>query len=208
MINSDRQLITELHHKILLIMKPIIFSTGIILVCAGFLIISLIFNHSKPEAIASEIGTNNVTLTQNVSEKSSLIADASQLKSQGNMDIDLSTAQTSSTGLMYIETTAGEGVTPQRGQKVTVHYTGYLAEEGFKRGKKFDSSLDRNQPFTFTIGVGQVIKGWDEGVANMNVGTKSTLIIPPDLGYGARGAGNVIPANATLIFDVELLGIK
>lgn len=189
-------------------MKPIIFSTGIILVCAGFLIISLIFNNSKPEAIASEIGTNNVTLAQNVSEKSSLIADASQLKSQGNMDIDLSTAQTSSTGLMYIETTAGEGVTPQRGQKVTVHYTGYLAEEGFKRGKKFDSSLDRNQPFSFTIGVGQVIKGWDEGVAKMNVGTKSTLIIPPDLGYGARGAGNVIPANATLIFDVELLGIK
>lgn len=208
MIDCDRQLITEVNHKILLIMKPIIFSTGIILVCAVFLIISLIFNNSKPEAIASETGTNNVTLTQNVSEKSTLMADASKLKPQGNMDIDLSTAQTSSTGLMYIETQAGEGVTPQRGQKVTVHYTGYLAEEGFKRGKKFDSSLDRNQPFSFIIGVGQVIKGWDEGVANMNVGTKSTLIIPPDLGYGARGAGNVIPANATLIFDVELLGIE
>jgi peptidylprolyl isomerase len=190
-------------------MKPIIFSTGIILVCAGFLVISLIFNNSKPEAMASEMGANNVTLTQNVSEKSTLMADASKLKPQGNMDIDLSTAQTSSTGLMYIETKAGEeGVTPQRGQKVTVHYTGYLAEEGFKRGKKFDSSLDRNQPFSFTIGVGQVIKGWDEGVANMKVGTKSTLIIPPDLGYGSRGAGGAIPPNATLIFDVELLGIK
>ncbi|MBL1211307.1 FKBP-type peptidyl-prolyl cis-trans isomerase [Geminocystis sp. GBBB08] len=188
-------------------MKPIIFSMGIVIVCAGFLIVSFIFNQGKPEAIASEIGTNNVTLTQNVSEKSSL-ADASQLKPQGNMDIDLSKAQTSATGLKYIEIQAGDGETPKRGQKVTVHYTGYLAEEGFKRGKKFDSSLDRNQPFTFTIGVGQVIKGWDEGVANMSVGTKSTLIIPPDLGYGARGAGGAIPPNSTLIFDVELLEIK
>ncbi|WP_173644998.1 FKBP-type peptidyl-prolyl cis-trans isomerase [Geminocystis sp. NIES-3708] len=190
-------------------MKPIIFSMGIVIICAGFLIISLIFNNNgKPEAIADEIGINNVTLTQNMSEKSSLIADASQLKPKGNMDIDLSTAQTSPTGLKYIENIAGEGQTPQRGQKVTVHYTGYLAEEGVKRGKKFDSSLDRNQPFTFTIGIGQVIKGWDEGVANMSVGSKSTLIIPPDLGYGARGAGGAIPPNATLIFDVELLEIK
>ncbi|WP_373480513.1 FKBP-type peptidyl-prolyl cis-trans isomerase [Geminocystis sp.] len=185
-------------------MKPIIFSMGIVMVCGVFLIISLIFNNNKPEAIAEEIGTNNVTLTQNVS----LIADASQLKPKGKMDIDLSTAQTSSTGLKSIETVAGDGVNPQRGQKVTVHYTGYLAEEGFKRGKKFDSSLDRNQPFTFTIGVGQVIKGWDEGVASMSVGSKTTLIIPPDLGYGARGAGGAIPPNATLIFDVELLGIQ
>jgi peptidylprolyl isomerase len=189
-------------------MKPIIVSMGIVIVCGVFLIISLIFNNTKPEAIAEEMGTNNVTLTQNVSEESSLMTDASQLKPKGKMDIDLSTAQTSSTGLKYIETVAGEGVTPQRGQKVTVHYTGYLAEEGVKRGNKFDSSLDRNQPFTFTIGVGQVIKGWDEGVANMSVGSKSTLIIPPDLGYGARGAGGAIPPNATLIFDVELLEIK
>lgn len=181
---------------------------GVIIVCAGFLIVSFLFNNSKPEAIAEEMGTNNVTLTQNVSEKSSLIADASQLKPQGNMDIDLSTAQISSTGLKYIETQEGEGETPQRGQKVTVHYTGYLAEEGVKRGKKFDSSFNRNQPFTFTIGIGQVIKGWDEGVANMNVGSKATLIIPPDLGYGARGASGAIPPNSTLIFDVELLSIK
>jgi peptidylprolyl isomerase len=117
-------------------MKPIIFSMGVVIICGVFLIISLIFNNSKPEAIAEEIGTNNVTLTQNVSEKSSLIADASQLKPKGNMDIDLSTAKTSSTGLMSLETTAGDGVNPQRGEKVTVHYTGYLAEEGFKRGKK------------------------------------------------------------------------
>jgi len=188
-------------------MKPIIFSFGIVVVCALFLVISLISNN-KPSAIASEIGTNNATLTQSISAKSSLIADASKLKPQGNMDIDLSSAQTTPTGLMYIETATGEGVTPQRGQKVTVHYTGYLAGEGFQRGKKFDSSLDRNQPFTFTIGVGQVIKGWDEGVAKMNVGTKSTLIIPPVLGYGTRGIGGVIPPNSTLIFDVELLGVN
>ncbi len=124
------------------------------------------------------------------------------------MEIDLSKAETTPSGLMYIETQAGNEESPNKGQKVKVHYTGYLAKEGVKRGKKFDSSVDRGKPFVFSLGVGQVIKGWDEGIAKMTVGTKSTLIIPPDLGYGARGAGGVIPANATLIFDVELLGIN
>lgn len=188
-------------------MKPIIFSLSVVIICAVFLVVSFIFNN-RSTVIAEPTNTNNVTLTQSVSEKSSSMADASQLKPQGNMDIDLSKAETTPTGLMYIETTAGEGATPERGQKVKVHYTGYLATEGFQRGKKFDSSVDRGQPFTFTIGVGQVIKGWDEGVAKMRGGTKSTLIIPPDLGYGTRGAGGVIPPNSTLIFDVELLGIN
>ena len=110
-------------------------------------------------------------------------------------------------GLQYQDEVVGTGPEPKAGQQVTVQYTGWL-DEGGKKGKKFDSSRDRNQPFSFPLGAGQVIKGWDEGVATMKTGGKRTLIIPPELGYGARGAGGVIPPNATLIFDVELLGAK
>jgi len=116
-------------------------------------------------------------------------------------------AQTTASGLKIIDTTVGTGATPKAGQTCVMHYTGWLYEDG-KKGQKFDSSVDRGQPFEFQIGVGQVIGGWDEGVASMKVGGKRTLIIPPDLGYGARGAGGVIPPNATLIFDVELLDVK
>jgi peptidylprolyl isomerase len=114
---------------------------------------------------------------------------------------------TSSSGLQYTDTVAGTGDAPKSGKTCVMHYTGWLYNNGVK-GAKFDSSVDRGQPFEFTIGVGQVIKGWDEGVASMKVGGKRTLIIPPQLGYGARGAGSVIPPNATLMFDVELLGVK
>ena len=100
----------------------------------------------------------------------------------------------------------GQGDTASSGQHVTVHYTGWLDNNGNK-GAKFDSSRDRNEPFTFPLGRGQVIKGWDQGVAGMKVGGKRMLTIPPDLGYGARGAGGVIPPNATLLFEVELLGV-
>jgi peptidylprolyl isomerase len=114
---------------------------------------------------------------------------------------------TTSTGLQIIDTKSGTGASPKTGQTVTVHYTGWLYENG-ARGKKFDSSVDRNEPFEFPIGQGRVIAGWDQGVGTMKIGGKRTLIIPPALGYGARGAGGAIPPNATLIFDVELLGVK
>jgi FKBP-type peptidyl-prolyl cis-trans isomerase len=107
------------------------------------------------------------------------------------------------TGLQYQILTVGNGPEAKSGDNVSVHYTGWLMD-----GKKFDSSVDRNQPFNFTVGVGQVIKGWDEGVAGMKVGEKRVLIIPPELGYGVRGAGGVIPPNATLKFEVELLCIR
>jgi FKBP-type peptidyl-prolyl cis-trans isomerase len=110
-------------------------------------------------------------------------------------------------GLKYTDTKIGDGAAATPGKKVSVHYTGWLYNNGAK-GAKFDSSLDRGQPFQFTLGAHQVIPGWDEGVAGMKVGGKRTLIIPPELGYGARGAGGVIPPNATLIFDVELLGVQ
>jgi len=114
-----------------------------------------------------------------------------------------STIVTTPSGLKYIDLKEGTGPTPQRGQRVKVHYTGTL-----KDGTKFDSSVDRGTPFEFVIGVGQVIRGWDEGVSTMKVGGKRTLIIPAELGYGAAGAGGVIPPNAELHFDVELLDVK
>ena len=120
---------------------------------------------------------------------------------------DAQHAVTTPSRLKYIDITVGTGASPRTGQTVVGNYTGWLYESG-KKGAKFDSSLDRNEPFDFPIGTHQVIAGWDEGVATMKIGGKRTLIIPPALGYGARGAGGVIPPNATLIFDVELLDVK
>lgn len=108
-----------------------------------------------------------------------------------------------SSGLQYIDKVEGTGEVAKAGQTVSVHYTGWLTN-----GTKFDSSVDRGQPFSFPLGAGRVIKGWDEGVQGMKVGGKRTLTIPANLGYGARGAGGVIPPNATLVFDVELLGVR
>src|SRR6266566_4993211 len=114
---------------------------------------------------------------------------------------------TTPSGLQITDTQIGTGATPRPGQTCVMHYTGWLYQNGAK-GQKFDSSLDRGRPFEFPIGRQRVIAGWDEGVATMKVGGKRTLIIPPELGYGARGAGGVIPPNATLIFEVELLDVK
>ncbi len=122
-------------------------------------------------------------------------------------DQTMSSSTTTASGLQITDTVVGTGASPKTGQTCVMHYTGWLYENGVK-GKKFDSSVDRGQPFEFNIGTGRVIKGWDEGVASMKVGGKRTLIIPAALGYGARGAGGVIPPNATLMFDVELLGLK
>ena len=114
---------------------------------------------------------------------------------------------TTPSGLQYIDHVVGDGAEAAAGQHVTVHYTGWLYKDG-EQGTKFDSSRDRNDPFDFPLGAGMVIKGWDEGVQGMKIGGQRTLIIPPELGYGARGAGGVIPPNATLKFDVELLGLE
>ena len=117
------------------------------------------------------------------------------------------TAIKTASGLLIEDLVVGNGATAAAGQRVSVHYTGWL-DSGGKPGAKFDSSKDRGQPFMFSLGKGEVIRGWDEGVAGMKIGGKRKLTIPPELGYGPRGAGGVIPPNATLVFEVELLGVR
>ncbi len=124
------------------------------------------------------------------------------LTSAAPQEIEMSQYTTTASGLQYFDFEVGDGARPQKGQSVSVHYTGWFTD-----GKKFDSSVDRNDPFGFSLGAGQVIKGWDEGVATMNIGGKRQLRLPGDLAYGPRGRGR-IPSNATLIFEVELLGIE
>ena len=135
-----------------------------------------------------------------------------QVVQESSQGVSVSTKHKTKTGLEYIDEVVGDGVSPKQGQTVTVHYTGWLEDANnpgnADKSKKFDSSRDRNQPFSFPIGAGHVIKGWDEGVMSMKVGGKRTLIIPAELGYGARGAGGVIPPNATLVFDVELISVS
>ncbi|OUL20091.1 FKBP-type peptidyl-prolyl cis-trans isomerase [Nostoc sp. 106C] len=173
-------------------MKAILLSVGLMLVCVVVLVLAQV-GSKQDSAIAANF-TQATPAPTTVTENNTLIA--SNTMSDAN-------AVTTPSGLKYIELQEGTGATPQTGQKVVVHYTGTLED-----GTKFDSSRDRNRPFDFKLGVGQVIKGWDEGLSTMKVGGRRQLIIPPELGYGSRGAGGVIPPNATLIFDVELLDIK
>ncbi|MBG1241714.1 FKBP-type peptidyl-prolyl cis-trans isomerase [Nostoc sp. NZL] len=162
------------------------------LACVVLLIVGQV-GSKQNTAIAAQL-TQTPPASTTVTENNTLIA--SNTMSDAN-------AVTTPSGLKYVELKEGTGATPQPGQTVEVHYVGTL-----ENGTKFDSSRDRGQPFSFKIGVGQVIKGWDEGLSTMKVGGRRQLIIPSELGYGARGAGGVIPPNATLLFDVELLGVK
>ncbi|MCL1466731.1 FKBP-type peptidyl-prolyl cis-trans isomerase [Argonema galeatum] len=181
-------------------MKEILISLGMVLAFGLILVLAQI---SSPQSIAN---ASELTQTQPISVSSTinkiLVAD-NTMSSAENANPGNEETVTTPSGLKYIDLVPGTGATPKAGQTVIVHYTGTLED-----GTKFDSSRDRNQPFSFPLGRGQVIKGWDEGIADMRVGGRRKLIIPPELGYGARGAGGVIPPNATLIFDVELLRIS
>ncbi len=144
----------------------------------------------------------SLALTSSLTSNAAVEVKKIEVKKMKQVD-ETKKEETTVSGLKFVDEVVGIGASPKTGQTVTVHYTGWL-----KDGKKFDSSIDRGEPFDFKIGIGQVIKGWDEGVSTMKIGGKRKLIIPPQLGYGERGAGSDIPPGSTLVFDVELLRVK
>lgn len=183
-------------------MREILISFVVLVAFSVVLLVAQVLG-GQPEAIAAANPSQTVE-TAAVSDTAVAQAAADlELEEASPEDASVEeTLVTTDSGLQYEDIVEGTGAMPQRGQRVTVHYTGTLED-----GTKFDSSRDRRRPFSFTIGVGQVIKGWDEGVSSMRVGGQRKLVIPPELGYGTRGAGGIIPPNATLVFDVELLRI-
>lgn len=192
-------------------MREILISFGVIVACCLVLLVAQI--RGTGDAIAAPSPTPEVTVDSSPSVPAELnIAQAPSTEASDLMNPAESPSEvapvadnlvTTESGLQYVELVEGTGAIPQTGQTVVVHYVGTLED-----GTQFDSSRDRNRPFSFRLGTGQVIRGWDEGLSTMRVGGRRQLIIPPDLGYGARGAGGVIPPNATLVFDVELLRIS
>lgn len=192
-------------------MREILISFSVLAVCCVVLLVAQFTGGSveagrlatPPNEVPAVTSEANTIIAQGVSQQASdLMADDTIEESTMAEESAASNVVTTESGLQYEVIAEGNGATPQSGNRVFVHYVGTLED-----GTKFDSSRDRGRPFDFTIGQGQVIKGWDEGVSMMQVGDRRKLIIPPELGYGARGAGGVIPPNATLIFDVELLRI-
>ena len=184
-------------------MREILISFGVLVACCAVLLVAQFSNNEG--AIAGKVSDNPAVIEQSetlVAQSADDLMDNSGEEAMAGEAASAENVVTTDSGLQYVVIEEGDGASPQPGQRVFVHYVGTLED-----GTKFDSSRDRGRPFDFTIGQGQVIKGWDEGVGMMKVGDRRKLIIPPDLGYGARGAGGVIPPNATLIFDVELLRI-
>ncbi|WP_035985088.1 FKBP-type peptidyl-prolyl cis-trans isomerase [Leptolyngbya sp. KIOST-1] len=188
-------------------MREILISLGVLVACCLVLVVAQLTG-ARPEAIAASLNRAGVAAeATQIAEPVAQIAQAAADLAPNSSTTEVTamseeTLTTTDSGLQYVDVVEGTGAMPQAGQRVTVHYTGTLED-----GTKFDSSRDRGRPFTFQIGVGQVIKGWDEGVGTMRVGGQRKLVIPAELGYGSRGAGGVIPPNATLLFDVELLRI-
>lgn len=193
-------------------MREILISFGVIVACCLVLLVAQI--RGTGDAIAAPSPTSEVTVADNSPSVPAELniaqapsTEASDLMNPAESPSEVAPVAdnlvTTESGLQYVELVEGTGAIPQTGQTVVVHYVGTLED-----GTQFDSSRDRNRPFSFRLGTGQVIRGWDEGLSTMRVGGRRQLIIPPDLGYGARGAGGVIPPNATLVFDVELLRIS